>query len=330
MKSRSVLVVALVGLAVTATTAWFFTGRTSTDDASIDDPVSTVLGTVAPTTAVVPGSVVASDDGPQIVSAYPAGVAGVEFEVAGPPLPSAMGQIYLDSGGSLLTEPQAARYGIGGFPSLRGSTVYTTDVEVTITVADELVEREDAMVWLFTEDRPLARLTADLAVAIGLPGATSSETRDGSSGPCSMSTFELPGAVWTIGGCEFDDWPGVRSLAVSRLATFDATASSAVTELTAQPDVSAQLAALPGSTVVSWSTSFGQPDPSTGAVVKRTVTIDVDADPSSVADRLQVTLAAGAWRRATSGDGDEVSFSAPFAVWSITADAVTYMVWSDQ
>ena len=326
---RTVAVILAVLAVIGAVTWWM--GRpdeagappTASRPAGVTVPAAVTSSTTSTGAATsVPGSV------PDVAGVpYPVGPV-VELPVAGGIFPTTLGRVYLESGGKLLTEVQAPRYGIGSWPTPTGGGVYTTDVEVSVELhGDGTVTREDAMVWLFPDDRPLAGIVTDLAVLLGLPGAVSTETRASSTGPCSLSVFELAGVTWELGGCEFEQFPGVRSLAVSRTARYD-TSGRPETGLVMPPDVSGVLSAVKGE-VTGWSVAFGSPDVSTGSTVRRTVTVSTGRPVTVVADELAAVLP-GAWTR-EDGIDDVVTFASPVAVWTVNPDGtVLYTVWGDE
>ncbi|MEQ1698944.1 MAG: hypothetical protein ABMA25_02490 [Ilumatobacteraceae bacterium] len=326
-RPRTMLILSILAVAATSVTTWWLFGRA-------DEPPAT-SGPAAAATLPTDGSTPASTDMPVTSTtataataglAYPTGL-GVEFPIDGSPLPEAISGVYRESGGELLREPPAADYGIGGWPQIVGVGVYTTDVEVTVTLVGDTVMREDSTVWLFSDPRSVKKLITDFAVALRLPGATTSETRQGSMGPCTLSTFTAAdGTEWQIGGCDFDQVPGVRSLAVARKAVYDASAAS-TTSLTSPPDVAAVVAGLPA-TVTGWSTTFGQPDDVHGELVAHTVSLSYGTmSVLDAADKLEGLLPES-MSRVDSID-EVTTLSTPTSTWNIAPEGIVFTVWGD-
>ena len=312
-------------IALTAVTSLVACRADSTSQPDATTMASTTALSTSPTSDR-PSPTETSTDGEP--AAAPVGEP-IPFSVEGRPLPTAVVATYRDRGGQLLQTATILKL-LGmreiPFPSAMG-VVVTDAVSHVEAVEPGVVTRDEGIGWLFVDDDTLGDLIDGLAEAAGLTagGWSYGDTTSTVSGAdCTERIYTHPTTpvTWTLSGCGFAEFAGLRAVQVRRAGTFLNVAplilvpeNLAVSHLVQiQPTSRAA-----GLALTAWGVDVTQPDAS-GTTT--TVSFRFTADAPGVAGALRAALT---WWTELAADEDHgVRFRAGADEWEVTATEVVF------
>lgn len=261
MKKHTPTLLATIGLLVAGCSSTS-TPSSSSTSASPSPTVTT------PAPSSTTGPAVTSVSGGEALEPEPSGEP-IPVVVEGTPLPSAVTSTYLDSGGQLLvTAPMWEQLGVRSMPYPSAPGAYLTDIESIVeTVEPGVVARNEGFGWLFEDPRTLGELLDEFATSVEITdgGWVRADTEKVESGAnCVERTFTHPASTvtWTLSGCSYPQFSGMRALQVRRQGRFSTTGLQPPTMLAGQQEVTGPVTAAVKAELAGWSVIVTAPDSS--------------------------------------------------------------------
>lgn len=293
-----------------------------------DDPSSAVAST---TTLAVPSALETTTDPvvPQVevgadLAQPPSGPA-VPYEVEGRPLPTAIVSTYLSGGGELLQNDEVLRaLDLREFPYPAAMGVVVTDATVSVSAADAgTVRREEALGWLFVDDKTVGELIEGIARMAGLNvvGWSRMDTSSSVSGAeCVEVTFtnKSTPVVWKLSGCSYPGFAGLRAVQVHRTGSYtgaDLAPVPAVADLLARTGPVANAAGL---ALAGWSLDFTQPD-ATGSTTTVSFRYTSSNDPIGA-----LSTALSSWAEWPADEDHGLRFRSADDEWEVTTTGAVF------
>lgn len=293
-----------------------------------DDPFSAGASTTTFAAPGVPETTadpdVANGDVGADLDQLPSGPA-VPYEVEGRPLPTAIVSTYLSGGGQLLQNDEVlSALDLREFPYPTAMGVVVTDATVSASATDAgVVHRDEALGWLFVDDRTVGELIEGIARMAGLDvsGWSRMDTSSSVSGAvCVEVTFtnESTPVMWKLSGCSYPEFAGLRAVQVHRTGSFaaaDLAPVPAVADLLARtgPVANAARFALAG-----WSLDFTRPD-ATGSTTVVSFHYTSSNDPI---DTLSTALSS--WTEWPADEDHGLRFRSADDEWEVTATGAVF------
>jgi hypothetical protein len=261
MKKHTPTLLATIGLLVAGCSSTSTPSSSSTSAS----PSPTVTAP-APSSTTEPA--VTSVAGGEALEPEPAGEA-IPVVVEGTPLPSAVTSTYLDSGGQLLvTGPMWEQLGVRSMPYPSAPGAYLTDIESIVEMVEPgVVARNEGFGWLFEDPRTLGELLDEFATSVEITdgGWVRTDTEKVESGAnCVERTFTHPASTvaWTLSGCSYPQFSGMRALQVRRQGRYSTTGLQPPTMLAGQQEVTGPVTAAVTAELAGWSVIVTAPDSS--------------------------------------------------------------------
>ncbi|MEQ1701430.1 MAG: hypothetical protein ABMA25_15080 [Ilumatobacteraceae bacterium] len=249
----------------------------------------------------------------------------VPYEVEGRPLPTAIVSTYLSGGGQLLQNDEVLSVlDLREFPYPTAMGVVVTDATVSVSATDAgTVHREEALGWLFVDEKTIGELIEGIARIAGLnvAGWTRNDTSSSISGAeCVEVTFtnESTPLVWKLSGCSYPEFAGLRAVQVHRAGSY------AAADLAPVPAIAGLLARIgsvadaAGLALSGWSLDFTRPD-ATGSTTVVSFRYTSSHDPTGA-----LSTALSSWTEWPADEDHGLRFRSADDEWEVTATGAAF------